>query len=132
MHMVATDGGLTPKTVPVTSYRQAGAERYEFLVDFSKFPVETQTELRNGSNDNNRDYDFTHKVMAFELTDEAFDKEDPTWNKVPTTLVSSKVMNLQPTTSMKRRSVRVERSNSKWVINGETWQDVVDSATRRC
>ena len=70
--------------------------------------------------------------MAFELTDEAFDKEDPTWNKVPTTLVSSKVMNLQPTTSMKRRSVRVERSNSKWVINGETWQDVVDSATRRC
>src|SRR5215218_9718808 len=39
MVMVATDGGLMPKARPVTEYRHAGAERYEWLVDFSKFPV---------------------------------------------------------------------------------------------
>lgn len=134
MHMVATDGGLMPKTVPVTSFRQAGAERYEFLVDFSKFPTlkaGTRIELRNASNDNNRDYDFTHKVMAFELTDEAFDTKDPSAFKIPTTLVNSDVMNLQPTASIKRRSLRVERTNGKWVINGESWQDVVDSGYKK-
>jgi FtsP/CotA-like multicopper oxidase with cupredoxin domain len=41
MYMVATDGGLMPYPEPVTSYRQAPAERYEFLIDFRNFTKAT-------------------------------------------------------------------------------------------
>ena len=51
----------------MTEYRHAGAERYEWLVDFSKFPVGTNIDLRNLSNKNNVDYDNTNKVMRFQV-----------------------------------------------------------------
>ena len=35
-----------PKAQPVTEYRHAGAERYEFLIDFSKYAPGTVFELR--------------------------------------------------------------------------------------
>ena len=50
--VVATDAGLMPKSQQVTSWRQAGAERYEILVDFGKFaslPAGSRFQLRNVS-----------------------------------------------------------------------------------
>ena len=94
LQVVATDGGLMPKGVAVTSMRHGGAERYEFVIDFSKAPASTtRIELLNGSNKNNIDYEHTGKVMAFDLIDGPVTKTranfdvpttqeaDPTWNR---------------------------------------------------
>jgi len=130
LQVVATDGGLMPKGVAVQSFRHGGAERYEVVVDFSKAPAGTKRiELLNSSNPNNRDYDFTGKVMAFDLVDTPIDKADPTWNRdyngYP--LAPSEIMSLQPTGREKVVSLRVQRTLNEWSINGKTWMDVVAS-----
>ena len=134
IHMVATDGGLMPKVQAVTSFRQAPAERYEFLVDFTQFAVGQKVELRNLSNDNNRDFDFTNKVMQFEVVGGVHDRTGPAVAKVPTLLNSSnEVMALLPNQSKRTRRIRVEKSDvtNLWQLNSETWQDVVDSGYKK-
>ena len=129
-HMVATDGGLMPKSQAVTSYRHAPAERYEFLIDFTQFPVGQKVELRNLSNPNNRDFDFTSKIMQFEVVGGAHDRTGPAVAKVPVTLATdNEVMALQPHQSMRTRRIRVEKSDvtNEWQLNSETWDDVVNS-----
>ena len=130
--MVATDGGLMPQAQTVTSWRHAGAERYEVLIDFSKYSAGTRVELRNASNKNNVDFLHTNKVMAFDVTDEPVDKSDPTWNTLPTTLVSSPVMNLTAGQASRTRRLRLQRNDltNLWTINDQTWHDVVQSGYR--
>ncbi|MEX5261128.1 multicopper oxidase family protein [Kocuria sp. CPCC 205263] len=129
--MVATDGGLMPSAQAVREYRHAGAERYEFLIDFSKYRTGQRVELQNLSNDNNVDYDFTDKIMAFDVVDEPVDTSDPTWNRIPTTLAGSEVMDLQESQATRTRRFRVERSNGMWTIDGETWAGVIASNYRK-
>src|SRR3712207_3161786 len=93
--VVATDGGLMPVAQTVTSWRHAGAERYEILIDFSKYAAGTRVELRNDSNDNNIDYDYTSRVMAFDVTGETPDLSGPAAKVMPTTLVPSTAMSLK-------------------------------------
>jgi len=129
LQIVATDGGLMPKGVAVTSFRHAGAERYEVVIDFSKVAAGTRVELLNLSNPNNVDYDYTGKVMAFDVTDEPVVTSDPTWNRNyhGRPLASSEIMSLQPKGTEKVTRLRVERTNGNWAINGRTWVDVVNS-----
>ena len=125
--MVATDGGLMPTSQQVGSWRHAGAERYEILIDFAKYRPGQRVELRNLSNDNNRDYDHTMKVMAFDVTDEPFDTSDPSATRVPTTLVGSEPMTLKASQSRRTRRFRLHRSNGIWKIGDQSWQQIVDS-----
>ena len=141
LQVVATDGGVMPKGVAVKSMRHAGSERYEFVIDFSKAPADTKRiELLNGSNKNNRDYENTDKVMAFDLLDEEPTKTranfetgatepDPTWerNYHGFKLVDSEIMNLPKSGPYVRRHFRVERSNGEWQFGETTWHDVEDS-----
>ena len=134
MTIVGHDGGLAPKGVAVQSFRHAGAERYEVVIDFSKVPASSTTtriELLNGSNDNNIDYDFTNKVMAFDVlpSSATVNKSDPTWNRNYNgyTLVNSDIMRLQPKGNEKVVRLRLERTNGSWTINGKTWNDVMAS-----
>jgi FtsP/CotA-like multicopper oxidase with cupredoxin domain len=132
VHMVATDGGLMPRSREVTWWRHGSAERYEFLVDFRQYAPGTRVELRNLSNDNNRDYDHTDKIMAFDVTDEPVDTTDPTWNLVPDLLADCEVMALTPDMAVKRRELRLKKSDitNRWSINDRTWEDVVASGFR--
>ncbi len=66
-YVVATDGGLM-KPQPVTSWRHAGAERYEVMVDFAGCRTGDRVELRNASNKNNRNYLHTNKVLQLRVT----------------------------------------------------------------
>ncbi|TKV60683.1 multicopper oxidase family protein [Nakamurella flava] len=130
MYMVATDGGLMPVSQNVSSWRHGSAERYEVLIDFSGFKAGTRIELRNASNPNNRDYDNTGKVMAFDVVDDGFDPNDPTARTIPQSLnPGNDIMRLTPASSMKVRNIRVERSDSsqQWMLNGQTWDDVIKS-----
>jgi FtsP/CotA-like multicopper oxidase with cupredoxin domain len=132
VHVVATDGGLMPVSRPVASWRHAGAERYEVLIDFSKYKPGTRVELRNLSNPNNIDYDFTDKVMAFDVTNDAVDTSDPTWRTIPQTLAGSTAMSLTAADAKRTRNVRLHRnSDGKWVINDTTWDDIIQSGYKK-
>ena len=122
--MVATDGGLMPVAQQVANWRHGGAERYEVLVDFSKYKAGQRVELLNLSNKNNVDYVDTGKVMAFDVVDDRFDTLN---NTVPTTLVGSAPMALTANLAKKTRSIRVKRTADVWTLNDMSWHDVVAS-----
>jgi FtsP/CotA-like multicopper oxidase with cupredoxin domain len=130
MTIVATDGGLMPQAVDVAEWRHAGSERYEVLIDFSKYKAGTRVELRNRSNENNRDYDHTNKIMAFDVEDGDFDKSDPTWNTLPTVLdPNSDVMGLTSKMAVAKRYMRVRRDDKTnlWTLDDKTWGEVIAS-----
>jgi FtsP/CotA-like multicopper oxidase with cupredoxin domain len=134
MYMVGTDGGLMPKSQLVSQWRHGSAERYEVLIDFSKFKTGQRIELKNSSNPNNRDYDNTGKIMAFDVVDDAFDRNDPTAFVIPQALnPNPEVMGLVETRGLKVRNIRVQRDDTtnEWNLNGETWHDVVDSGFKK-
>ncbi|MBD1542792.1 multicopper oxidase family protein [Arthrobacter sp. IA7] len=131
MTIVATDGGLMPAAQQVTSWRHGGAERYEVLIDFSMYPVGKRVELRNLSNKNNVDYDFTNRIMAFDVTDEPVDTTGPGARVLPTLLAPSATMSLKASDSVKTRRMRVKRDNDVWTIGGMTWDEVVQSGYRK-
>ena len=138
LQVVATDGGLITKGVAVQSMRHGGAERYEVVIDFSKAPSSTKRiELLNGSNKNNINYEFTGKVMAFDLLDGPVSKTranfetgaqepDPTWNRDyhQFKLVDSEVMSLPTAGPYVRRHLWVERVGGEWMLGNMTWKQV--------
>jgi spore coat protein A, manganese oxidase len=126
-YIVATDGGLMPKPMPVTSYRHAPAERYEVLIDFTKYKAGTRVTLNNLSNPNNVDYDNTGTVAAFDVTDEPVDTSDPTWKTIPSTLFAHPVMSLTEASAKKTRQLVLQRQSGEFRVNEDTWQDIVDS-----
>jgi FtsP/CotA-like multicopper oxidase with cupredoxin domain len=125
--VVATDGGLMPRSRQVTEWRHAPAERYEVLIDFRKYRPGQRVVLQNRSNPNNVDFDHTDKVMAFDVTDAPFSKKDGTWNRIPDRLVNSEVMRLRESDAVRERKIRLERTNGFWTVNGKTWDDVIGS-----
>ncbi len=125
MTVIATDGGLMPAPVKVTSFRHAPSERYEVVIDFAKYPPGARVELRNRSPRNSVNYAHTDKVMAFEVTGESFDTRD---NRVPATLhPTSPAMTWSETGAVATRRFDFGRSGGQWTINETTWEDVVES-----
>lgn len=131
VHVVCTDGGLMPESQEVYSWRHAGAERYEILVDFGKFPDGTALELRNTSAKNNRDYLHTGKVMRFAVNGPATDVRN---NTIPKTLAGwgSGAMSLKAEAATKVRKLDLKHDDitNEFQINGKSWQDVQDSDYR--
>ena len=126
--VVATDGGLMPKARQVSQWRQGSAERYEVLIDFRRYRPGQRVVLRNLSNDNNRDFANTDQVMAFDVTDAPFSKRDHTWNQLPDTLVDSHVMGLEGSRrDPDPKAAAWNVTSGIWTINGQTWEDVIDS-----
>src|SRR3954470_3327859 len=56
MTVISTDGGYVKNPLPVQEFRLGMAERYDVVIDFSKFPVGTKIQLTNVSPPNNIDY----------------------------------------------------------------------------
>ena len=127
VHVVATDGGLMPKSQQVGSWRQAGAERYEILVDFGQFtslPAGSKFQLRNTSAANNVDFLHTGKVMEFRLSNEPV--TDTRHNTIPGTLVNSAIMGLTAAESRRTRRMELKHDDitNEFNINQSTWHDV--------
>ena len=126
--VVATDGGLVPTAQQVTSWRHGPAERYEVLIDFSRYAPGTRIELRNLSNPNNVDYSNTGKIMAFDVIDAPVDTTDGTALTLPRSLAPSDVMTLQPSKSTPVRRLRVKRNSAGiWTVGDQSWQEIVES-----
>lgn len=113
--MIGTDAGLMSAPVSVKNFRFGMAERYEFVLDFSQYPVGTQIILRNLSNKNNEDYANTDKVMRFDVVAST----GPDTSSIPATLRT--VTPIPASSAVRTREFRYERSGGLWVINGKTW-----------
>ena len=81
--------------------------------------------MRNTSPDNNRDFETTNVVMAFQVGDHV---SSLAFNEVPEDLNPNMgTMGLTPADAVRTRRLRFERGNSQWQINDSTWEDVVNS-----
>ena len=123
--VIGTDGGLMPHPQYCSHVKVGMAERYEIVIDFSKYQIGQQVVMKNTSPKNNIDYDTTGVVMAFEVTGDAHDLSN---NEVPQDLnPNMNVMGLKEEQASITRNIRFERKNGHWTVNGQTWEDVVNS-----
>jgi FtsP/CotA-like multicopper oxidase with cupredoxin domain len=130
--VIGTDGGLMPHPQSCEHVRVGMAERYEIVIDFSKYKPGQRVVLRNASPKNNIDYDTTHVVMAFTVGSHV---TTLAYNEVPQDLnPANSVMRLTENDVSKDasgrpiiRNMRFERGDSNWTVNGQTWEDVVNS-----
>ncbi|MGY1692788.1 multicopper oxidase family protein [Geodermatophilus sp. SYSU D01105] len=124
--VVATDGGVMPAPVTVTTLTATMAERYEVVIDFSAFRAGQRVELRNLGIKNAIDYDNTDKVMAFQVTDRITVPDTPiTMPPMPLAAPAEKpLMDLTEADAVRTRALRFRRHNSNWTIDQKTWADV--------
>ena len=126
-HVVATDGGPTEPQA-VTSWRHAGAERYEVMLDLGGCEVGDRVELRNASARNNRNFVHTGKVLQLRVTSEPTDQR---WNAVLTPPASElhSVMTIPRTAARRVRDIDLEHDDetNEFLINGQSWEDVRES-----
>jgi len=131
MTMIGTDAGLMPKPQVISSFRHGMAERYEVVIDFSKYPDNTLLTLKNASPKNNIDYTSMQQAMRFRVIGDAASTEN---NSIPTyweDVVEPECMTWKESDlvaqGVKERRFDFIRTNSKWTINGETWEEVISS-----
>ena len=136
MTVVATDAGLVPQPQVVSSFRHGMAERYEILVDFSKYQGATIT-LKNRSPRNNIDYDTMAEVMQFKVgkrvTNTVGNTIPADWSvkvKTPECMTWTESQLLSEGTPV--RQFAFVRKHGGWTINGETWENVIDSGYLHC
>lgn len=135
--VIGTDAGLMPRPQSVTSFRHGMAERYEVIIDFANYRGALLT-LKNLLPPNNINYDTVKQVMQFRVA-----KSDPTTlagNAVPSgwqELVESPECMTWSESALLAQGVPVRkfefiRTNGHWTINGETWENVIDSQYTHC
>jgi spore coat protein A, manganese oxidase len=118
--VIATDGGLTPHPQRTESLRIGMAERYEVVIDFSKYRVGERVILKNLGLPSNVDYPSTRNIMAFDVVSEPTSRRN---NSIPDSLnPGNPVMRLQESDARGRvRRFKFERESGLWTINGKTW-----------
>jgi FtsP/CotA-like multicopper oxidase with cupredoxin domain len=135
--VIGTDAGLMPRPMTVTDFRHGMAERYEVIVDFANYRGALLT-LKNLLPPNNINYDTVKQVMQFRVA-----RTDPTTlagNAVPSgwqELVESPECMTWNESSLLAQGVPVRkfqfiRTNGHWTINGETWENVIESEYTHC
>ncbi len=124
--VVGTDGGIMEVAQGVTSLRVGMAERYEVVIDFSALAGRTLV-LKNLRPPDNVEFATTGQVMQFVVGTTVSNRANNATKPGKTLRARPAVMDLQPTGSMPRRTLRFERHNGHWTINGHTWDDVVNS-----
>ena len=127
--VIGTDGGLMPAPAETTTLRFGMAERYEVIVDFAKYPIGTRVVLQNLGPENNADFENTGVVMAFDV---AADAAHTLNNAIPPVInPDNEVMRLAPSQAVTTRHMRFKREGGQWTIDGQTWEDVVNSGFTR-
>jgi FtsP/CotA-like multicopper oxidase with cupredoxin domain len=137
MTVIGTDAGLMPKPQSVTQLRHGMAERYEVIIDFANYRGAKLT-LKNLLPKNNVNYETVKQVMQFRVA-----KTDPdtlAGNAVPSgwqELVETPECMTWSESGLLAQKVpdrrfRFIRTNGHWTINGETWEEVIDSGYTHC
>ncbi|MBW4592489.1 MAG: multicopper oxidase family protein [Brasilonema angustatum HA4187-MV1] len=113
--VIGTDGGLMSAPVNTQNIRLAPAERYDLIIDFSKYALGTQVELQNLPLPHNLVFANTDKIMRFDVVRSETDD-----SVVPSTLRN--IQFIPESSAVRTRNFTVEQnSNGMWVINGNGW-----------
>jgi FtsP/CotA-like multicopper oxidase with cupredoxin domain len=117
--VIGSDGGLLGEPVtlkaPLQSLPVAMAERYEVIIDFSRYPVGSKVYLRNVGFTGTIDTDArSHALMLFDVVRE--EKDD---SAIPPVL--RPVQRIDPAEAVRTRTFRFERNSGLWKINNKTW-----------
>ena len=102
---IGSDGGLLAAPVRHTSLHMASAERFDVVVDFSKYPVGSTVTLKNSAASGG-----AGQVMQFKVTSKASDD-----SSVPDTLSTVEKL----TVDGAKRKLVFSLQGDKWQINGE-------------
>ena len=120
--MIGTDAGLLNEPVTVSEYRHGMAERYEFVLDFSKRAVGEKITLLNTAADGD-----VGQVMQFVVTGPAV-ASSPVPARLNDYAYGGELANVvNPDTP---REFKFDRSNGQWTINGLPWTGVVAAAPK--
>jgi spore coat protein A, manganese oxidase len=113
--MIGTDAGLREEAVLTKTLRVAMAERYGFIIDFSKYSIGTKVVLRNLSLPVNIDSDIrSQDVMCFEVVRKETDD-----STIPAKLRPFEP--IQASDAVRERTFRFDRNGGQWKINNKTW-----------
>ncbi|HEY9635699.1 MAG TPA: multicopper oxidase domain-containing protein [Coleofasciculaceae cyanobacterium] len=113
--VIGTDAGLLSEPVRTKTLRIGIAERYGFILDFSKYPIGTQVVLRNIGPESNVDRDArTSVVMRFDVVRRESDD-----SSIPSTL--RPVQPIPISSAVRTREFRFQRSGRQWLINNQGW-----------
>lgn len=114
---VGSDGGLLSAPVSQTELLIAPAERFDVVVDFSRYPVDTQIVLKNLDGDGK-----ASQVMRFDVVRSAqsgtLKEPQPDNSTIPDRLASDAEL-LDPTQATVTRRVLFSRAGQKFHINGK-------------
>ena len=123
--MIASEGGLAPVPQQVADFRFGMAERYEMVIDFSKYAIGQRVVLQNLQPKNNIEFANTDKVMAFDVVAEPSTLDG---NSIPDQLnPNMAVMGLTEADAVQKRKFEFVRKHGEWTVNGHTWADVIAS-----
>ena len=127
MYVIGTDGGLDARA---RRRRPSCARAWPSVTRWSSTSPSTRSasgsSCRTADLPNNRDEANTDKVMAFDIVGDA---TDTSGNEIPAAAEPqpARSWSLQPSQSVKTRKLAFERKKSNWTVNGQTWDDVVNS-----
>jgi spore coat protein A len=111
--LIGTDQGLLAAPLPVTDFHAGPSERYEFVVDFARYPIGTRLVLVNKLIDPDEKRLF--QIMAFDVT-----RVEPDPSQVPPVLRPAEhPADVQP--PARERFWLFDRSGGYWAINGKIW-----------
>jgi spore coat protein A len=131
LSVIGTDGGLMPQVQQTTQLRIGMAERYEIVIDFSKYTPGTKLQLLNLGVPNSTDFDNTGKIMQYEVVNDAFDPKD---NALPTGGLYSlnpnkEVWDLKETEIQGTTKIEVLRQNGEWKIQSTSTSTASNSGS---
>ncbi|KAB8334991.1 multicopper oxidase family protein [Scytonema tolypothrichoides VB-61278] len=112
--VIGTDAGLMSAPVNTQDLRLVSGERYDIIIDFSRYPVGTQVELQNLPLPNNTSFANTDKIMRFDVVRSQTDN-----SVVPSTLRN--VEFIPESAAVRTRDFLFELRNQMWMINGNGW-----------
>jgi FtsP/CotA-like multicopper oxidase with cupredoxin domain len=144
MTVIGTDAGLMPKPQVVSHFRHGMAERYEVVIDFAPYAQKPgmaapRLTLKNMSPKNNRDFEGILQAMQFVVGPKTSVVTTAN-NSIPTDwssrIASPECMTWKESDLLAKqvpdRRFEFIRSNGHWTINGETWENVIDSGYTHC
>ncbi|MUH00857.1 multicopper oxidase domain-containing protein [Scytonema sp. UIC 10036] len=112
--VIGTDAGLMAAPVNTQNMRLAMAERYDVIMDFSRYPIGTQVVLQNLGLPNNDNFGNTNVIMRFDVVRSESDN-----SSIPNTLRN--IQFLPESSAVRTRNFTFDHINSVWVINGNGW-----------
>jgi hypothetical protein len=92
------------------------AERYDLIIDFSRYSIGTQVVLQNLGLPNNDNTGNTNKIMRFDVVRSESDN-----SSIPSTLRN--IQFIPESSAVRTRDFTFEQSNRLWVINGNGWDE---------